>query len=282
MRTTCKSIDLGDLVWFVRSKYGVDLTRYRQSCLARRVALRMTTLGSKELGEYILHIDSHPQEVDQLLDIVTIHVTEFFRDQECFELLREKIFPMLIGNNAGTGKRTFQVWSAGCSTGEETYSIAVLLVDFLRKSGFDGSIRVLGTDISERACRSARKGIYPESKVERVPSRLKRRYFEVTDEGYLVTRDVKRYVSFRVHDLFSKPLFSAVDLILCRNVLIHFNNEVRSEVLSNFYSALDDCAVLILGKSEAVTGPELEWFELIDPRNKIYRKRWESRAQGGE
>jgi two-component system CheB/CheR fusion protein len=272
MTCTRNLVEIEELVWFVQSRYGKDLTKYRASCLGRRIGLRMTSVGAHDLGEYMDYLEGHPEEANRLLEVVTIHVTDFFRDRGVFEAMSHKLFPEIVAKKLLDGMHTIRAWSAGCSTGEETYSVAIGLLELLREEEVDLKLQIFGTDISEEACSFASKGMYPDRKVCGIPGDLLKRYFEL-DDGYCkVKREVMRRVKFRVHDLFSRPPFSMLDLIVCRNVMIHFNHVARRTVLGNFHSALNSGGILVLGKSEAITGEELSMFELIDARNKTYRK----------
>ena len=272
MYATRSVVDIEELVEFVVSACGTDLSKYRRSCLRRRVGLRMTTVGCSDLEGYMEYLKGHPGEMKQLLDIVTIHVTDFFRDRDVFDALYNRVFPEIIGEKLVEGMNRIRVWSAGCSTGEETYSIAVLLLELLRREHIVLKPRIFGTDISEEACRFAQQGTYADRRACSIPGRLVKRYFDMDGSTCRVAQQVKSHVKFKVHDLFSRPPFSALDLVVCRNVLIHFNQQARSTVLTNFHSVLNQGGILVLGKSEAITGPELVMFELIDARNKIYQK----------
>ncbi len=272
MCATRSVVDIEDLVEFVAAECGTDLKKYRRSCLRRRIGLRMTSAGCGDLEEYMDYLKEHPGEMKQLLDAVTIHVTDFFRDRDVFDTLYGRVFPEIIGEKLVDGGGRIRVWSAGCSTGEETYSIAVLLLELLRKEHIDLRPKIFGTDISEEACTFARLGDYADRRACGIPGRLMRRYFDLDGSTCSVKQHVKRHVKFLVHDLFSKPPFSMLDLVVCRNVLIHFNQQARSTVLSNFYAVMNPGGILVLGKSEAITGPELGMFELIDARNKIYQR----------
>jgi len=272
MCATRSVVDIEELVELVASECGTDLSTYRRSCLRRRVGLRMTSVGCNDLEGYMEYLHGHPGEMKQLLDAVTIHVTDFFRDRDVFDTMYNRVFPEIIGEKLVDGLNRVRVWSAGCSTGEETYSIAVLLLELLRKEHIVLNTKIFGTDISEESCRFARQGVYADRRVCGIPGRLVKRYFDVDGSTCKVTQHVKRHVKFRVHDLFSKPPFAMLDLVVCRNVLIHFNQQARSTVLTNFYSVMNPGGILVLGKSEAITGPELRMFELMDARNKIYQR----------
>jgi chemotaxis methyl-accepting protein methylase len=272
MCATRSVVEIDELVEYVASECGTDLSKYRRSCLRRRVGLRMTSVGCSDLEGYLEFLQSHPEEMKQLLDVVTIHVTDFFRDRDVFDALYNKVFPEIIGEKLIENMNRIRIWSAGCSTGEETYSIAVLLLELLRKEHIVLNPKIFGTDISEEACSFARRGIYADRRVCGIPGRLAKRYFDLDGSTCSVVQHVKRHIKFLVHDIFSKPPFSMLDLIVCRNVLIHFNHQARDTVLTNFHSVMNPGGILILGKSEAIMGPELRMFELIDARNKIYQK----------
>lgn len=265
--------DVNELIWFVQSRCGVDLSRYRPSCIRRRVSHRLSMLGCRDLGSYVAYLGEHADEVEQLLNVVTIHVTGYFRDREVYESLAKTVFPAVLERKRSTRGRSLRIWSAGCSTGEETYSTAIALMHFLGARKDDYRIEIFGTDISEQSCRTARRGVYAAEKVEGVPRALLQRYFEPEGSGYRIGSEIRSRVKFTVHDLFSDPPFSMLDCIVCRNVLIHFEHGVRSDVLSHFHGSLCSEGFLVLGKSEAMSGRALGLFELVEPKAKIYRKR---------
>jgi two-component system, chemotaxis family, CheB/CheR fusion protein len=265
-------MSMGELLANLQTKFGKDFSNYRLSCLQRRVALRMSTLKLATLDDYMIYLTNNPKEIEQLLDTVTIHVTEFFRDAEVFDAVAKDILPAIVSRKLHSPSRTIRVWSAGCSTGEEAYSLAILILRHLRTNGIDLVLEVYGTDVSKEACAVAREGVYAARKVEDIPAEVKRKYFEAKGPEYRVVSDVQRRVKFSVHDLFSPPPFSLLDIVVCRNVLIHFDHAVRNDVLERFYAALGDQGLLILGKSEAVMGSALARYELVDPRNTVYRK----------
>jgi two-component system, chemotaxis family, CheB/CheR fusion protein len=274
-------MSMGELLANLQTKFGRDFSNYRLSCIQRRVALRMSTLKLATLDDYLAYLAGNPKEIEQLLDTVTIHVTEFFRDNEVFEAVAKDLVPEIVSNKLHSPSRTIRVWSAGCSTGEETYSLAVVVLRHLQSSGSDLALEVYGTDVSKEACAIAREGVYAARKIESVPGDVTRRYFEAAGTDYRVVPEVRRHVKFSVHDLFSPSPFSLLDLVVCRNVLIHFDHSVRNDVLKRFHAALGDRGLLILGKSEAVMGSALACYELVDPRNKIYRKKSSATPEGG-
>ncbi len=263
-------LDLNHLLMFVKSKTKLDLSRYRESTLKRRVSHRMVVLGCKDIHDYVSYTYKNHGELSFLTDTVTIHVTEFFRDQEVFEYFSRRIISSIARRKAGTEDNIIRIWSAGCSTGEEPYSVAILLGDYLRNE--DVEAEIYGTDISEEACRTADRGIYPPDRLAGIPRRIKERYFEESADGFRICEEIRKRVTFDVHDLFSDPPFADIDVVICRNVLIHFKHGCRQEVMRKFHSVLNDNGLLMLGKSEAVGGRALGMFKLINPAIKIYRK----------
>lgn len=273
MDSTACTKDLSDLVLLVRSKLGLDLTKYRPQTIRRRVSHRMSVLGVENLNDYMMHLTNTPNEINHLLETVTVHVTGFFRDRDVFDTLFKEIFRDLLEEKLSQGHKIVRVWSAGCSTGEEAYSIAIMLLKLVNDNKFSIKVEVFGTDISEESCRTARAGIYPAQRIEDVPVTLRRRFFTAEGAEYKVAPVLRRCVKFMTHDLFSEPPYSMLDLVVCRNVLIHFENTARHHVMKNFHSSLNNRGLILLGKSEALAGSNRDLFELVDPRNKIYRKR---------
>ncbi len=275
------TLQLHDVIERLRERFGKDFSSYRLTCLERRLALRISTLGLESPDAYLEYLNENPEEIEQLLDTVTIHVTEFFRDREVFDSLARDILPQVVARRLASPSKVMRAWSAGCSTGEEAYSVAITLLRYVETAGIDLGVEVFATDISRPVCRAARRGVYSARKIAGLAPVLKDRYFEPEGEDFRVTADVRRVVKFAQHDLFAAPPYSLLDLIVCRNVLIHFDHSVRDDVLASFRAALDDGSILILGKSEALTGRAADFFTLVDPRNKIYRKKTLRTPEGG-
>jgi chemotaxis methyl-accepting protein methylase len=265
-------LDMNELAWFVQSNYGVNLSMYRSTCINRRIIHRLNMVNCGSIDEYFTYIGEHPNEIEKLMDIVTIHVTGFFRDTDIYNTLEKNIFPTLISEKASSDHPVIRVWSAGCSTGEETYSLAMLLKYLIRKSQNKIELEVFGTDISEEVCRVARSGLYSREKILEIPLHIRSNAISPEGELFRVSNNVRKAVKFRTHNLFSPPPFSMFDLIVCRNVLIHFEHDVRGKINKYFHSSLNDEGLLLLGKSEALCAEGLDRFSLVHPRSKIYRK----------
>ncbi len=265
--------DLSELAGIVKNRYGVDLSHYRSTCLYRRVLHRMAMASCEDIEEYIGRLTTDSDEMEKLMDIVTIHVTEFFRDRDVFGLLERGYVPALVAEKETSGHGIVRSWSAGCATGEEAYSMAMMIDRAVSRVSPNMHIEVYGTDVSEDSCRTARKGVYSNEKIKGLPADLRDGYFEKEGRSWKVTSRLRSLVRFRPHDLFTMSPYSHLDLIMCRNVLIHFEHEVRDEIIMNFFGSLQDRGLLVLGKSEALSGPLEDLFELLEPRCKIYRKK---------
>uniref|UniRef100_A0A7J2TK07 protein-glutamate O-methyltransferase n=1 Tax=Archaeoglobus fulgidus TaxID=2234 RepID=A0A7J2TK07_ARCFL len=247
------------IINYVSKKTGLKLEMYRESYLKRRIELRMRILGFKELSEYLSYLKSHEKELDELINTIAINVTEFMRDVTPFKFFMDKILPEI------SSKRFLRFWSAGCSYGEEAYSIAICAFE-----ATDSNFTVYATDIDEECLRKAVNGIYPESQLRNLSEEMKRKYFDRVGENFRVKEFVRRRVKFRKHDLTSQePITKFLDVIFCRNVMIYFNEEQKVKVLRDFYNALVDGGYLIIGKSETI--PKLG-FECVSLSNKVYRK----------
>ena len=268
-----EELDLSEVAWLVRNRRGIDLSRYRPTTLNRRILHRMAMTGSKDLEEYFGLLTADPEEMDRLLDIVTIHVTEFFRDRDVFDSLERGYLPALVDERNGAGRGIVRAWSAGCSTGEEAYSLAMVMDKAAGRVSPNTHVVVFGTDVSEDACRTARKGIYSDEKVSALPADIREAYFRREGRSWKVVSRLRSLVKFTSHDLFTAPPYTQLDLIMCRNVLIHFDHEVRDGIIVDFHGALQERGLLVLGKSEALAGPLEDLFELVEPRCKIYMKK---------
>ncbi len=273
--------ELADLIARLYAKFGKDFSSYRLNTLKRRIALRMSTLRIESLDAYLSYLSAEPEEIEHLLDTVTIHVTEFFRDADVFESIAREALPDIVARKTCGAASSMRVWSAGCSTGEEAYSLAIVILEYLRSHAANLGLEVFATDISKEACRIARSGLYDARKMDQIPVGLRERYIEPVPEGFRIAPAVRRAIHFSVHDLFQNAPYSHLDLIMCRNVLIHFDHPVRNDVLLRFHEALCRAGILVLGKTEAITGSAGALFDLVNPRAKIYRKQCSALPEGG-
>jgi two-component system CheB/CheR fusion protein len=257
----------------LRVESGIDFSRYRAPTIQRRLQRRMADTGRDTLDEYLRYAQRHPDELRRLTDSFLIRVTGFFRDADLFDLLRDRLLPELIADARGRDNE-LRVWSAGCSTGEEAYSLAILLAEALGDEIDDFHLRVFATDVNPAAVDFARRGVYTASSLASLRPTLLQRYFSPLDGAYEVRKLVRRHVVFGQHDLAQRSPFPRLDLLLCRNVLIYFTPELQQRVLQLFAFALRTGGRLILGKSES-TGAVADHFVLEEPRLKVYRRQGE-------
>jgi two-component system CheB/CheR fusion protein len=250
----------------LRSATGVDFRLYKEPTVSRRVARRMALQKMSSLGDYVRFLKENAAEIKALADDIFIHVTGFFRDPECFQALRKRVLPKLhLSRRPGP----LRVWVPGCSTGEEVYSIAMLLLESLGENANQTKIQMFGTDISEPAVERARSGIYSGAALRGVsPARL-RRFFLKVGHGYQINKEVRGLCVFARHDLANDPPFSKLDLISCRNVLIYAGPSLQNRILSAFQYALKPGGFLLLGKSEAISAYSAI-FAAEDRNHKIF------------
>ncbi|HUD98174.1 MAG TPA: chemotaxis protein CheB [Bryobacteraceae bacterium] len=251
----------------VRSATRVDFTHYKPSTLARRVKRRMTLRGFENLEDYSRHLEQNREEADALCDDCLITVTAFFREPAVFEELKRKVFPALVENRAAGNP--IRIWVAGCATGEEVYSIAICLMEFLDDTKVSVPFEIFATDISETAITKARAGTYKDSEVAHIsPGRLAR-FFARTERGYQIAKVVRDVCVFARHNVAEDPPFSKLDLISCCNVLIYLGAVLQRKVLSILHYALKPTGFLVVGPSESI-GTLSESFHQVEKTHKIY------------
>jgi len=260
---------LNQIFLLVREAVGVDYTEYKPATLQRRLARRMALRKAKTLRDYLRLLRDEPNEARQLHEDVLIHVTAFFRDPEVFEVLRERVFPELLRPRQEGAQ--IRVWVAGCSTGEEVYSLAIELLEFMGASSCPRPIQIFGSDISEQAIRTARQGIYPDSAVLKLSEERRRRYFVKVDGGYRIHKIVREMCVFVRHDLARDPPFAKLDLISCRNVLIYFASALQKRIVATFHYCLNQPGYLVLGRTEGVVG-FAHFFSAVDKVNKLFAR----------
>jgi two-component system, chemotaxis family, CheB/CheR fusion protein len=258
---------LDGILRLLREHVGRDFTGYKEATLQRRIRRRLPLAGCSDLEEYRAHLGEHPDEVEHLAADMLIGVTRFFRDPEVFRALSEKVITPLV-SRAGEGD-DIRAWVAGCSTGEEAYTLAILLAEAQRDRP-PVSVRIFATDIDPVALEVARNGLYPQGIALDVPPELLKRYFTLEAGGYRVRKELKERLLFATHDLLSDPPFSSLDLVLCRNVLIYLKPGAQERVLGLFRYSLRERGHLLLGTAETADQvPNL--FAAVDPRHRIYR-----------
>jgi two-component system, chemotaxis family, CheB/CheR fusion protein len=256
----------------LRRSTTVDFTGYKSPTIARRIQRRMALHKINGLSEYGVVLHREPAEVLALYHDLLINVTSFFRNPEAFAALRQVVYPAILqARTSASGP--VRIWVPGCSTGEETYSHAMSLVEFLGEERADIPIQVFGTDLSERAIQTARAGVYKENiEADVQPGRL-RRFFYKADGGYQIRKTIRDLCIFSTQNVFNDPPFSRMDLVSCRNVMIYLGQSLQKRVIPIFHYALNPTGFLMLGSTEGLLGAGSELFEMTDKKQKIFRKR---------
>lgn len=262
--------DLDKIFLLLRSTNGVDFSYYKVTTIKRRIARRMLLHKISKLPQYLRFIKDNPIEIEALFQDLLINVTGFFREPELFDTLKKKIFPRLLKDRSP--QLPLRIWVPGCSTGEEAYSIAIALLEYMNGAGMHFPIQVFGTDVSETAVDKARTGIYLESiALDVSPERL-RRFFIKTDGGYQISKAVRDLCIFARQDVTRDPPFSKIDLLSCRNLLIYLTQPMQKKIIGTFHYALRANGIMALGNSETIGG-SADLFALIDKKHKIYAKK---------
>ncbi len=258
----------------VREQTGMDFSHYKRPTILRRLQRRMVSLGIRQLADYAAYLAHHPEEGAHLVASFLINVTEFFRDPAFYVALRERVLPELIAY-ARTQGNVLRIWSAGCATGEEAYSVAILVVEALGDELSQFAVQIFATDLDEDALAFARRGIYPIAALASVPEDLRARAFTLQLDGsYEIAPRIRALVTFGQHDLGQRAPFPRIDLVLCRNVLIYFTLELQRRALQLFAFALREGGYLALGKAETAN-PLASYFTPTDERLKLYRRHGE-------
>lgn len=265
--------DLTRLLSKVREERGLDLAQYRPRYVARRIAVRLNLLNLPTYRQYAAYLDAHPEEYAKLLDALTINVTQFFRDTSVYTLFRRQVVPEIVAAKAARGQRVIRVWSAGCATGEEPYSLAMAFLDGIERAKNGAMLlTVIGTDIDPRVLDVAKRATYPIRELPQIPAIDRHRYVQVDGESFRMTPEVLKAVRFQLLNLFEDAPIHAVDVVFCRNVFIYFNREQQERVIGSFLKALTPGGYLVLGRSERLASSLAGEFELVSGRERAYRK----------
>ena len=264
------SRQLAGVLMQLRLGTGHDFSQYKKSTLGRRIERRMTQQGIEYLATYERYLKEHPPEVQTLFREMLINVTSFFRDAAVFDTLKREVLPALLAHRGE--HETLRVWVAGCATGEEAYSVAMLMRELADEQRRDWPVLIYGTDIDADAVAVARAGLYPPNIAQDVTPERLRRFFVKEDGGYRVRKEIREMVVFAVQSVIKDPPFTRLDLLTCRNVLIYLEPELQDRLVPIFHYALRPGGVLCLSPSESI-GSHGELFETLDRRLNIYRAR---------
>lgn len=260
--------DFNDVLKMLSLNFGTDFSSYKSNTIRRRLTKRMDHLNIEGTKDYYHYLQSHPGEVSELFDTMLIGVTEFFRNPQAFKDLKENLEKMIDKKKAGDSIR---IWSVGCSTGEEPFSIAILLYEILGDKVDQYSIQIFATDVDQRAIAVARKGIYSKDHLSNVPNDLVRKYFYENSGQYELKKVIRQHVLFSKHDITKDPPFVKLDVVTCRNLLIYFDTNLQREVIPVFHYALNAEGLLFLGKSENISSMN-DLFTNLESRSRIFQK----------
>jgi two-component system, chemotaxis family, CheB/CheR fusion protein len=263
------SQDLQKVFVLIRSTVGINFSEYKPPTIRRRIARRMTLLKVGNLLKYIKFLKESPDEVRALAADILIHVTSFFRDPEAFKNLSEKVFPEIVKNKPSGSP--IRIWVTGCSTGQEVYSIAITLLEFLGENSTRYPIQIFGSDISEAMIEKARISFYSEGAVRDIDAERLRRFFVKVQGGYRISKLIRDLCIFVRHDLARDPPFSKLDLVTCRNVLIYFEPELQKKIIATFHYCLNQPGFLFLGRTENLSGHS-HFFSQISKASKIFSR----------
>src|SRR6266446_1754635 len=260
---------LKDILHLLRTANGVDFSDYKPATVKRRILRRMALHKVGELKEYVQFLRHHPAELEALYEDILIKITSFFRDPDAFEALKTEVFPGILKHRSSP-EEPVRIWVPGCATGEETYSQAIVLLEFLENKRAHIPIQLFGTDLGQGSIEKARAGIYPQSIAADVsPDRL-RRFFVKVEGGYRISKTIRDICVFARQNLLQDPPFSRIDVISCRNVLIYLGPVLQKRIMPIFHYALKPRGFLMLGGAEGIIGTASDLFELMDRKHKIY------------
>lgn len=261
---------LNKIMMLLRSGLGHDFSQYKSSTIGRRIERRMAQHGIDDVAVYLRFLREHPAELQTLFRELLINVTSFFRDPLAFAVLKDDILPKLMAGRPEA--QALRIWVAGCSTGEEAYSIAILLREWMNETGSNPKVQLYSTDLDDDAIAAARTGLYTPNIAQDVSPERLRRFFTKEDSGYRVRKEVRDMVVFATQSVIKDPPFSRLDLLACRNLMIYLEPELQNRVIPIFHHALKPGGVLFLSPSESI-GDHTELFEPIDRKWKFYRAR---------
>jgi two-component system CheB/CheR fusion protein len=260
---------VGRILALLRANTDMDFTHYKRSTTLRRIRRRMALRGLQSFTDYLHVLDDDPAELQNLYQDLLIRVTRFFRDEEVFEALKEMVFPALVRDRSPNSP--IRVWVAGCSTGEEVYSLTICLLEFLGDRGISLPIKILATDVNEQALEKARAGVYLDNIEIDVRADRLRRFFAKVDGHYQIGKAVRDLCIFSRHNLALDPPFSRLDLVTCRNVLIYLDSALQKRIVPILHYALNPGGFLLLGSSETV-GSFTDLFQVVDQRARVFSK----------
>lgn len=257
------------LLEHIRDSRGFDFTGYKRASLMRRVHKRMHEVDIEAFSDYQDYLEVHPEEFNSLFNTILINVTSFFRDPESWKFLAEEVVPRIVEQTSGRGP--MRVWSVGCASGEEAYTLAMTIAEAVGPDELRAGVKIYATDVDEEALEQARAGVYSATAVESIPPELREKYLVPSNDGFVFRQELRRTVIFGRHDLVHDAPISRVNLIVCRNTLIYFNAETQTRIYNGYHFALRPDGYLFLGKSEMLL-TRTDIFEPVDLRRRVFSR----------
>ncbi|MFD5720222.1 CheR family methyltransferase [Streptomyces sp. NPDC127036] len=262
--------ELEELLGFLRDARGFDFTGYKRSTLGRRIRKRMADAQVTSYADYRDRLETDADEFGALFNTILINVTSVFRDPDAWTFLQNEVVPEVLAQLGDDEE--IRVWSAGCSSGEEAYSLAIMFAETLGVDEALNRVKIYGTDVDEEALREARAGLYPAKALEPLAPELRDKYFEANGARFSFRSDLRRRVIFGRHDITRDAPISRLDLLVCRNTLMYFNVEAQTQIVDRFHFALRESGFLFLGKAELLLN-DADRFDVVSMRQRIFRRR---------
>jgi two-component system, chemotaxis family, CheB/CheR fusion protein len=259
---------LDALLAHIKEQRGFDFTGYKRASLARRIRRRMDSIGLGTHEDYLDYLLLHPDEFTHLFNTILINVTSFFRDPDAWAYLKDELLPPMLQRRDG---QPIRIWSAGCASGEEAYTLAMTLAELLGVEEFRERVKIYATDVDEEALAQARQASYTERELEAVPAELREKYFESQGNRFAFRKDLRRSVIFGRNDLVQDAPISHVDILTCRNTLMYFNAETQGQILNRMHFALRPDGVLFLGKAEMLLS-HTAFFRAVELKRRFFEK----------
>ena len=271
--------DIKKILEYLKEKRGFDFSGYRSSMLERRIQKRVDKTKSDSFVDYQKYLEQKEGELDNLIDVLTINVSRFFRDTFTFEYMADHILPGIISRKMKSGDNSLRVWSAGCSTGEEPYSIAILMNEILNKEGLELLPYILATDIDVRAMACAEEAVYSFRSIKNIKYQFLKKYFAQEGNVFKLKPEIKKMIRFSEYDMLHKKsyvptesIYGGFDIVLCRNLLIYFQSDFQKTIFNKLYRSLNKNGILFLGEAEMPVGKFKTKFIRETNFCKIYRK----------
>jgi len=261
----------------IKQERNLDFSQYRERILARRVMARVRMNKRENFEEYYAYLRFHSEEMDSLMDAMTINVTEFFRDKDVYDVIENKVIPEMLSRKKRLKSHTIRIWSCGSSSGEEAYSVLILLAEALGTKLANYTLNIYGTDIDSQALAKAREGVYETRQFKNLTKEktalIDKYFYDVGNGRFWIREGYPPYMNFMYHDVIDDVPIDCMDIILCRNLLIYFDRRLQEQVFEHFRMSLNKGGFLILGKVESLSGRVKDEFIEYDRNARIYSKR---------